>query len=187
MVRYCNVRGCRHAHTHVTQAHRCGRCLQYGHGVVECGTHLHLDLAPFSLPFHEFCGVPGCACPSTHTTEAHHCPRCNARGMCVCVPGSLPISPPTRSSPPPPPSPYPVPPPSPPAPPPLSPPSPLVAPLSAPSLEVTCPICKVKGSVGQTVYTGADCVVCMEAGPCVLFSGCSHAVVCRPCAERLRS
>ena len=181
MVIYCNVRGCRHAHTHVTQAHRCGRCSRYGHGVVECGTQIHLDLIPHSLPFsHEFCRVLDCPWPSTHTTESHHCPDCDARGRCVCVPappvaGTIP----TTST---------APPLVPPLPLPLLPHLPAATPpVAPPRLEVLCPICKVKGGVGQTVYTGADCVVCMEAGPCVLFSGCSHAVVCRLCAARLSS
>lgn len=51
----------------------------------------------------------------------------------------------------------------------------------------TCPVCKEEGPVDLkvTLFTGADCLVCYEPGPCVVFGACRHAVVCAACAERL--
>ena len=54
-------------------------------------------------------------------------------------------------------------------------------------LQRTCPLCKVESDVDASapIFTGADCVVCLDPGPCVLFPSCNHAVVCGTCAERL--
>ena len=51
----------------------------------------------------------------------------------------------------------------------------------------TCPHCKTYGRVdlGSVVYTGADCSICFESNPCVVFEACRHANVCATCAERL--
>ena len=54
------------------------------------------------------------------------------------------------------------------------------------SLWIKCPVCKVEGEADPSciVFTGGDCVVCMEQGPCVLFP-CRHAVVCSECTRKL--
>lgn len=50
-----------------------------------------------------------------------------------------------------------------------------------------CPMCNTHSSVDLTndLYTGTDCVVCMQPGPVVVFTSCKHATVCRACALRL--
>lgn len=57
-------------------------------------------------------------------------------------------------------------------------------------ISVLCPHCKtVSAEVDLTkpVYTGADCSICMESAPAVLFPECGHANVCAFCAKRLPS
>lgn len=51
----------------------------------------------------------------------------------------------------------------------------------------TCPMCKSIGPVDlhRKLYTGAECSICMEAGPVIVFEHCSHACVCSDCARRL--
>ncbi len=39
--------------------------------------------------------------------------------------------------------------------------------------------------VSKTVFTGADCTVCFESKPCVVFERCRHANVCADCAAHL--
>jgi hypothetical protein len=62
------------------------------------------------------------------------------------------------------------------------------APQSATST-VQCPVCKENNDVNHddlaVAYTGADCVVCFETGPCVLFGTCRHCVVCASCVAKL--
>lgn len=50
-----------------------------------------------------------------------------------------------------------------------------------------CPMCNTDSSVDLTteLYTGTDCVVCMQSGPVVVFTSCRHATVCKACALRL--
>lgn len=50
-----------------------------------------------------------------------------------------------------------------------------------------CPLCKISSDVDMNhcIFTGADCTVCFESGPLVLFSGCRHAVICASCVRLL--
>lgn len=50
-----------------------------------------------------------------------------------------------------------------------------------------CPLCKQTSAVDTAhgIFTGADCVVCLESGPVVIFSGCRHAAVCARCIPQL--
>ena len=50
-----------------------------------------------------------------------------------------------------------------------------------------CPLCKKTSAVdtAHSIFTGADCVVCLESGPVVMFSGCRHAAVCAKCIPQL--
>lgn len=50
-----------------------------------------------------------------------------------------------------------------------------------------CPMCNHDSPVDLTVelFTGSDCVVCMQPGPVVAFTTCRHAMVCKACALRL--
>lgn len=56
-----------------------------------------------------------------------------------------------------------------------------------PLITRTCPSCKVTSSVDRNtrIFTGMDCIVCMESGPVVLFASCKHANVCAECVGRL--
>ena len=58
-------------------------------------------------------------------------------------------------------------------------------PLFAPTIQ--CPTCKAESiaDFGSLLYTGADCIICLEAGPVVAFKPCGHANVCSSCARRL--
>ena len=51
-----------------------------------------------------------------------------------------------------------------------------------------CPVCRIVNAavdVACTVFTNTDCVVCMDAKPCVVFPTCRHACVCAECARAL--
>ena len=157
----CLVAGCRHSGTHLTGAHRCGRCGQMGHGRLECGNpdalfalrvrRTEASVVPRGwLPPPVWCTVPGCTMPQSHAAEAHHCDGCGGRGAegCTCQPVGHETT----------------------------------------SFVATCPSCKLAGQVvdvRSVVYTGADCVVCMESGPSVVFETCRHANVCATCVRRL--
>ena len=81
---YCKVQGCRFSQFHTTIAHRCGSCNQYGHGQIECTNHtLKQDLIRFlddRMPSQLYCGFDGCSYPTSHSSESHHCFRCGQRG-----------------------------------------------------------------------------------------------------------
>lgn len=51
---------------------------------------------------------------------------------------------------------------------------------------IACPTCRIVGLVDleYTVF-GTECVVCMEARPCVVIRECRHANVCVDCVRRL--
>lgn len=86
----CRVSGCRFANTHVTRAHLCGTCGQFGHGQVECGNVQAIsDLGNKQgwqyLPPDQVCDVPHCKSPHTHLRCAHVCTKCKVRGQsCEC-------------------------------------------------------------------------------------------------------
>ena len=82
----CKASGCRFPDTHMTFKHRCGKCREIGHGLLECGRRSKLlNIAAIRtterstcLPI-VVCQVYGCIDPNTHSTAAHHCPDCNIR------------------------------------------------------------------------------------------------------------
>lgn len=59
--------------------------------------------------------------------------------------------------------------------------------LSASTVTRTCPSCKMVGKVNLsfTVFTGGDCIVCMDSKPTVIFDECRHANVCVDCVTRI--
>lgn len=84
----CFVADCRHAHTHVTAGHRCGRCGGYGHGQRECGSaretrELRERYGTDTLPLPERCPVPTCAYRHIHTEQGHYCRSCKTFGCTV--------------------------------------------------------------------------------------------------------
>ena len=50
-----------------------------------------------------------------------------------------------------------------------------------------CPTCRAESAVdvGATVFTGAECAVCADVAPAVVFPACRHATVCAACVARL--
>lgn len=166
---FCRVRGCRYPHTHLTCAHKCGKCDgpgSFGHGMLECDNEylrhqisLLLHAPPHQLPSAQlYCDVEDCPAPWTHMRSAHHCRDCGARGCdgVACLPGTIRATDTSGAASP------------------------------SPST-VTCPLCKVHGPVGNPIFVAADCVVCFESRPLMLFPACSHACVCQSCAARLSS
>ena len=59
---------------------------------------------------------------------------------------------------------------------------------TGPTFEVTCPTCRTTNMVdtSQIVHAAAECCVCLQSGPTVLFPLCRHATVCVSCTNRLR-
>lgn len=82
---YCRVLFCRFPFSHVTRGHRCGTCLQYGHGQIECPepemvSELYSKYGADIIPDHKRCMIADCKYSWSHTTNAHHCKYCNERG-----------------------------------------------------------------------------------------------------------
>lgn len=80
----CFVHGCRHADSHITSYHTCGKCKGYGHGVVECFMNNnmnsdkinklcenHIKNNVIALPVIKACTIADCKNKQTHTTESH--------------------------------------------------------------------------------------------------------------------
>ena len=84
MSNYCKVKYCRFQKFHVTSAHRCGKCHQFGHGMIECGNpNKILELKNNSkfdkLNQQDFCTVINCKHKWSHKTESHECKICGKR------------------------------------------------------------------------------------------------------------
>lgn len=78
---YCKVAECRYPGSHVTYGHRCGKCGDFGHGMIECGNDEAcaqlLQYASDVLPPNIRCSLAGCEHPQLHTSRAHHCKKCS--------------------------------------------------------------------------------------------------------------
>ena len=166
----CQARECRWPDTHVTAGHRCGLCGRHGHGQIECrDTAARADLLRRTAGDRVAvaCAVDTCSYAWTHTTAGHRCAHCRRHGGGGCHACALRI-PDSRTE--------------------AS--SSSDEELRAPgTLDVTCPHCKclnIAVDVGCTVYTSAECSLCMEASPCVVLPTCRHANVCPTCVARLR-
>ena len=80
---YCQVTNCRYRFSHTTSGHKCGKCQNYGHGIIECSNdelfnnlkQFHSDIMPKS----EQCTVSICKHRDSHSIEAHFCKKCNGR------------------------------------------------------------------------------------------------------------
>lgn len=159
----CRVKGCRYRATHVTMGHRCGRCGGFGHGLLECGRRDQVA-ALVRLYGRDVilvrCTARDCPAPQTHSFEAHVCAACDRRGPeCACVPSTLlPTTPATTPH------------------------------AAAEVVRACCPTCRTACAavdLTRTVFTGAECVVCTETAPAVVFPTCRHATVCAACVRRL--
>jgi hypothetical protein len=81
----CKVRGCQYSSTHVTVAHKCGKCGLFGHGKIECHNpeaikilgNFYLD----KIPKDKKCKISGCKYKDRHTTEGHVCHYCDKLGI----------------------------------------------------------------------------------------------------------
>ena len=166
VLNYCNVQNCRYSQLHTTVAHRCGSCQQYGHGRLECNNQQLKDtLRQYigdQMPNDLWCTYGACSYPWSHSVESHHCYICGERTSHSAS------SCPTRMS----------------------------ASYSHHSeneatrqgcITKTCPLCRVYSDINITftVFTDAPCVICLADGPKVIFSGCTHAVICRDCVLKL--
>ena len=161
----CQVAGCRHYTTHATSGHKCGRCGRFGHGQIECGRPSRIDLLQ-NLYGDDVvavaCTVEGCNAPWTHSSAAHHCERCRNRpSECQCQPMASQASALTSV--------------------------PTSVPTNSQATVYKCPTCRSSSRVDltMTLFTGAECVVCLESKPLTFFSGCRHATVCADCVVHL--
>ena len=152
----CRVNACRFAGTHVTGGHKCGTCGAMGHGQLECGrTTAIRRLAQFCNSDHM---PPGLECTIPFCPNKHlHSTAAHECGICHIrgVACGCPVVPTTAST---------------------------------QTVSVTCPVCKSYNDSVNTdnvAYTGTECVICMESGPCVIFPTCRHANVCSACTKRL--
>lgn len=186
MPKYCRVRGCHFAWTHVTSYHVCGQCHQFGHGVVECGhaeqiAQLAEDHSGQVMPYAERCDVMGCPNRKTHSSGSHICRQCQQRhDETHCRRGvTAPLYPHAPAH-----APAPVPLHA-PSPPPVSVP---VTPPSSPQ-EITCPICRQVNQIppDQSQVYGVDmtCVICRDAPSRLFLPKCGHICLCLECGELL--
>ena len=72
---------CRFPMSHLTVAHLCGICKNFGHGAVECGhqsqiTDLKKHWVHDIFPQHLYCTMQGCSFNWSHHSSAHHCCLC---------------------------------------------------------------------------------------------------------------
>jgi hypothetical protein len=84
----CRVKCCRFKDSHVTRAHKCGTCGEFGHGQLECNNSA--AITALSEHWNErldsnHCDVALCPTPNTHTSAGHFCKDCNKRGGCNCA------------------------------------------------------------------------------------------------------
>lgn len=83
---YCKIRSCRFPGSHVSLAHKCGDCGQFGHGLIECKNSNSrrkllddIQFYPAYLPQNISCQVADCATYWQHTSQSHHCSLCGDR------------------------------------------------------------------------------------------------------------
>jgi len=80
-ITYCQVKNCRFPYSHTTKGHFCGKCNQYGHGILECGNIekiRKLEKDNTKLPDNIQCSH-NCRYKKYHMTHAHHCSKCGKR------------------------------------------------------------------------------------------------------------
>ncbi len=81
----CKVYGCRHANSHSTNGHKCGKCTGFGHGQVECRDETKIKaLQQYQsdvVSQSQSCKVHNCSHPRLHTTASHCCRFCGKRNQ----------------------------------------------------------------------------------------------------------
>jgi hypothetical protein len=157
---FCKVKGCRFSSSHITQGHKCGKCNDYGHGMIECSnpvllSELYSNSMHDFFPKYKYCNFGGCKQSKIHSSEGHHCEGCNERLYSVntcpnCAPN----------------------------------------PLHCENIEITCPLCKQNNTILSTqkkVYGLSDnCVVCMNNNVEVFLPNCGHVCLCYSCVHLLK-
>jgi len=78
---HCFVAGCRYPSSHTTLGHKCGKCGNFGHGVLECGRadlvmNLLVKYKDNILKPELQCKHHGCKFKQFHTTKSHKCEKC---------------------------------------------------------------------------------------------------------------
>ena len=76
----CRVQNCRYSSFHVTSRHSCGKCHQYGHGIMECDNNdliEGLKIYYNDVIINDMCNVLDCDERNTHVTSGHSCRYCN--------------------------------------------------------------------------------------------------------------
>ena len=80
----CKVLQCNFSDSHTTKGHKCGRCGQYGLGVLECRSEASKQsLVQYwneELPNEKQCSLNGCSHSWSHSKESHNCSKCGIRG-----------------------------------------------------------------------------------------------------------
>ena len=196
MTTYCKVLGCRFSQFHTTVAHRCGTCLQYGHGQMECSDNIKkIELSQYiedQMPEHRWCNYVNCTYPWSHSPESHHCFACGVRSdhsVVHCpkyqeqyggepifegggayssdLSGSLVVNSLLEGA---------------------ATKNPEFSDrVAGVAMNKQCPMCLQSSDVdlNMKIFTDAKCVVCIESGPKVVFSGCKHAIICDKCVLNL--
>ena len=80
----CKVKNCRFYESHVTCRHLCGKCHNYGHGMLECNDIYQIDqLKKFNDDrfIENICEENNCIDRTTHTTSGHSCLYCYTRNL----------------------------------------------------------------------------------------------------------
>jgi hypothetical protein len=84
---YCQVKHCKFPHFHITQSHQCGKCKQFGHGIIECGNYKNMNelykkmtMSNISIKHDEQCCVSKCRYKHMHTSLGHKCSYCDTFG-----------------------------------------------------------------------------------------------------------
>lgn len=85
----CHVMNCSHPFDHVTIAHKCRECREYGHGSEECKSYIDRDLLSKyyndRMSLENQCKFPHCRYKEMHTTSNHKCSKCHNFGkQCEC-------------------------------------------------------------------------------------------------------
>jgi hypothetical protein len=155
---YCKVSGCRFPFSHTTIAHRCGICSAYGHGQIECGKPDMCRALTDDYTYStnkELADSVQCSISGCPYPFSHMTSAHHCYGC-----GKRGVNCCwgfTRSA-------------------------------RNKTLEnIECPSCKAINSVDcdLQIFTGGDCIVCMEPKKMVILKTCKHANVCFDCCSKL--
>lgn len=152
---YCHVSECRFPQFHTTYGHKCGKCHQYGHGLLECNQLTKLSqLKKYNdfLPVNKHCKFGRCKYARYHTSEGHHCSVCGDRlhDKNTCPSNNYNQS--------------------------------MVTIVKCPICKQDN---SIKKNQQKVIGLSDTCVVCMNANVNVFFPNCGHVCVCQSCCYHL--